>query len=181
MKINKPFFRTNRELYPWLALYIKYRYFQLSWLSQPSPPCSQKYQCCFRPHYSRSLSLPSFFFRRCHICDRGFSKITNLRNHLFLHTGEHTLWAASARFNLRSVKSARAWRPRNRLLYIKGNSSSNTQWLLHVTKVHKKKCCYEFNSWSLLHSTSCQPHDIGCTQPKQSSCTPFCGPHIWAV
>ncbi len=25
---------------------------------------------------------------RCHICDRGFSKVTNLRNHLFLHTGE---------------------------------------------------------------------------------------------
>ena len=25
---------------------------------------------------------------RCHICDRGFSKVTNLKNHLFLHTGE---------------------------------------------------------------------------------------------
>ena len=40
---------------------------------------------------SDHITLPSFFFRRCHICDRGFSKITNLRNHLFLHTGEHAL------------------------------------------------------------------------------------------
>ncbi|KAL0266647.1 UNVERIFIED_CONTAM: hypothetical protein PYX00_009135 [Menopon gallinae] len=26
---------------------------------------------------------------KCHICNRGFSKHTNLKNHLFLHTGEY--------------------------------------------------------------------------------------------
>ncbi|KAF9798504.1 hypothetical protein SFRURICE_012532 [Spodoptera frugiperda] len=26
---------------------------------------------------------------KCHICSRGFSKHTNLKNHLFLHTAKH--------------------------------------------------------------------------------------------
>jgi len=27
---------------------------------------------------------------KCHICNRGFSKHTNLKNHLFLHTGKYS-------------------------------------------------------------------------------------------
>ena len=28
-------------------------------------------------------------------------------------------------------------------------------------------CCDAFNSWSLVHPMSCQPHDVACTEPKQ--------------
>ena len=46
----------------------------------------------------------------------------------------------------------------------------------------KKMYCYDaFNSWSSVHPIPYQPRGIGCSEPKQPSCTSFCGPWLWGA
>ena len=110
-------------------------------------------------------NLARISFRRMHLCDDAAAR-ESLPPDLCVDLSQCTLrWISKAsasgkRKNVVEIKSS--------LLGIELNlhfdqHSDAAGWYHGPQKMY---CCDAFNSGSLAHPMSCQPHDIGCTKPK---------------